>query len=318
VNGEAPWPRVTIVTPSFNQGEFLEETIRSVLLQGYPNLEYVIIDGGSSDESVDIIQKYDPWLAHWESKPDRGQSHAINKGFERATGEIVAWINSDDFYHPGAIRNAVLALRANPEASFVYSDCDVIDEASCVTGAIAVPQRSLAEMLTEGNCIAQPTVFMRRDALHQAGFVREDLHMVMDYELWLRLMRISPPVYMEGARFAAFRMHKDSKTVGSTVRQIPELRRVIAEIDADASLDRSLRSIKRRACGRVYFHTALHAVEGDRAFPDGITWYVRAALLNPRVALGRPLTPLWFLREAARQLVRHVAMLVHRRTSAST
>src|SRR5687767_11548136 len=89
------WPRITIVTPSFNQAQFLEETIRSVLLQGYPNLEYIIIDGGSTDKSVDIIKKYEQWLAYWVSEPDRGQSDAINKGFEKATGEVFAWINSD-------------------------------------------------------------------------------------------------------------------------------------------------------------------------------------------------------------------------------
>ena len=105
----SPWPRVSIVTPSYNQGQYLEETIRSVLLQGYPDLEYIIIDGGSTDESVTIIEKYAPWLAYWVSEPDRGQSHAINKGFARATGEIYAWLNSDDYYWPGAI---VIAARA--------------------------------------------------------------------------------------------------------------------------------------------------------------------------------------------------------------
>ena len=99
-NGEA-WPRISIVTPSFNQGQFIEETIRSILLQGYPNLEYIIIDGGSTDESVEIIKKYEPWLTYWVSEKDRGQAHAINKGLERCTGEILAYINSDDYYYPG-------------------------------------------------------------------------------------------------------------------------------------------------------------------------------------------------------------------------
>jgi len=103
-------PRITVVTPSFNQAEFIEETIRSVLLQGYPNLEYIVIDGGSTDGSVEVIEKYSPWLTYWCSEPDRGQSHAINKGFERATGEILGWINSDDILYSGALQAAAEGL----------------------------------------------------------------------------------------------------------------------------------------------------------------------------------------------------------------
>ena len=98
------WPRISIVTPSYNQGKFLEETIRSVFLQGYPNLEYIIIDGGSTDNSIEIIKKYEPWLTYWVSEKDRGQSHAINKGFEHATGEIYGWLNSDDYFLPRALK----------------------------------------------------------------------------------------------------------------------------------------------------------------------------------------------------------------------
>ena len=105
-----PWPRISIVTPSYNQGQFIEETIRSALLQGYPHLEYIIIDGGSTDDSVGVIKKYQPWLAYWVSEEDRGQSHAINKGFERATGGIMNWINSDDFLAVDALREVAVAF----------------------------------------------------------------------------------------------------------------------------------------------------------------------------------------------------------------
>jgi glycosyltransferase involved in cell wall biosynthesis len=304
-------PRVTIVTPSFNQARFLEETIRSVLLQGYPNLEYIVIDGGSSDESVDIIQKYGPWLAHWESKPDRGQSHAINKGFERATGEIVAWINSDDFYYPGAIATAVHALARDPSAAFVYSDCTIIDTESRATGSIDVPQRALSALIGDGNAIAQPTVFMRRDALLEVGPVRVDLHMVMDYDLWIRLLRVSTARYLPGTRLAAFRMYPQSKTVGSSYRAVPELLNVFDNLFRDPSLDSSLRAVRRRAYGRVYLQAAIVDAERQRAFPSGLWWYAKSVLYHHRLALARPLAPLWFLRESVRQTIQRLTRRSH-------
>ena len=113
------WPRITIVTPNYNQGQFIEETIRSVLLQGYPNLEYIIIDGGSTDNSVEIVKKYEQYLAYWVSEPDRGQSHAINKGFERCTGDYVAWMNSSDCYMPGALQYIFGNSKIN-NSDFIY------------------------------------------------------------------------------------------------------------------------------------------------------------------------------------------------------
>jgi glycosyltransferase involved in cell wall biosynthesis len=310
--GEGAWPRVTVVTPSFNQGESLEETIRSVLLQGYPNLEYIIMDGGSSDESVDIIRKYEPWLAYWESEPDRGQSHAINKGFERATGEIVAWLNSDDFYYPGAVAAAVEAFASDPEAGFVNSDCSIVDTTSRVTGSIDLPQRSLPALIGDGNVIAQPTVFMRRSALTRVGPLREDLHMIMDYELWIRLLRVSTAHYLPRTRLAAFRMYPESKTVGSAHRAPPELLKVFNNLFNEPSLEPSLRAVRRRAYGRVYLTRAILDVERHRAFPSGLWWYAKSVVYRPRLALARPLAPLWFLRESARQTLPRMAWRTER------
>lgn len=295
------WPKVTVVTPSYNQARFLEETIRSVLLQGYPNLEYIVIDGGSDDGSVEIIREYEPWLAYWESERDRGQSHAINKGFGRATGDVVAWLNSDDIYQPGAIVAAVAALQRNPEAAFVHSDYDVIDAASCFVRRVTVGPRTTRELLT-GDGIGQPTVFMRRAALDRVGPLREDLHMVMDLELWFRLTRALPSVYVPDACFAAFREYPTSKTIGAGERQTPELLRVLDDLYREPALDASIRSARRRAYARVFMRAAMLQVDRGRAFPNGLYWYLKAVASHPGLLLSEPLAAPRIARRSLRQM----------------
>jgi glycosyltransferase involved in cell wall biosynthesis len=124
------WPKISVVTPSLNQGEFIEETIRSVLLQGYPDIEYIIIDGGSTDKSAEIIEKYSPWLHYWVSEPDTGQSNALNKGFKQATGELYAYINSDDFYEPNAFGTAAVAFMIPEKPSLLVGDCIIFDKST--------------------------------------------------------------------------------------------------------------------------------------------------------------------------------------------
>ncbi|GAI34604.1 unnamed protein product, partial [marine sediment metagenome] len=141
------WPRVSIITPSYNQGQFIEETIRSVLLQGYANLEYIIMDGGSTDDSVEIIRKYEPWLTYWVSEPDRGQAHAIDKGFARSTGEILAWLNSDDTYLPGAIAKSVRLLNDDPNAEAICGGELQIDSQGIVIAERFVQSAELHDLL---------------------------------------------------------------------------------------------------------------------------------------------------------------------------
>ncbi len=206
----APWPRVSIVTPSYNQAQFIEETIRSVLLQGYPDLEYIIIDGGSTDGSVEIIRKYEPWLAYWVSEKDRGQSHALNKGFRRATGDIVGWLNSDDTYQPEAIARAIDYLSATPDCALVYCDCHVIDKDSHVYGQVKGREFIWKEQLLK-NSVPQQGVFVRRSALGEVGGVDETLHYIMDYELWLRLGHEHRLGYVEDC-WANFRVCTGTKS----------------------------------------------------------------------------------------------------------
>jgi glycosyltransferase involved in cell wall biosynthesis len=180
-------PRITVVTPSLNQGRFLEETIRSVVGQDYSELEYIIIDGGSTDGSADIIHKYEKQLAYWTSEPDRGQADAINKGWRRATGEILAYINSDDTYCPGALRFVAEAFARDPEGGLVYGRCNVIDEQSAVLRERRAKEVSFPELLRWSPSIPQPTMFVRCAVIESVGLLNTDLQYTMDYELTLRV-----------------------------------------------------------------------------------------------------------------------------------
>ena len=155
--------RVSIVTPSFNQSPFLEATIRSVLEQDYPDIEYFVMDGGSSDGSREIIQRYADRLAGWVSEPDAGQTDAINKGFARSTGDVLAWLNSDDTYEPGAIRQAVELLAQNPHVSMVYGDCNYIDEHGRVIGRFPAAQTDYRRLRQGYVHIPQQASFFRAD-----------------------------------------------------------------------------------------------------------------------------------------------------------
>lgn len=184
-----PWPRISVITPSYNQGQFIEQTIRSVLLQGYPDLEYIIVDGGSSDESVGIIERYQKFLAYWASEPDRGQSHAINKGFARATGQIMCWLNSDDYYLPGTLKTVAENLAEGAGAyalvghvSVVYVDGRPAEQAE---GRYENRRRLL--QFWKGYRMPQSSIFWRREVFDSIGFLDERQHYIMDFDYWARI-----------------------------------------------------------------------------------------------------------------------------------
>ena len=207
------WPRISIVTPGLNQGQFIEETIRSVLLQGYPNLEYIIIDGGSTDDSVDIIKKYIQWLAYWITEPDRGQSHAINKGLTRATGEILAYINSDDLYEPGAFKKIAKIFMGNETCLMVSGSCLVFDEHNDKTiFKPNWPDHPSELMGSLSSTIPQPAVFWRKDAYKRAGGFEEKLNYSFDHEFFIRIGRIGGHPELIPDVIARYRDHAKSKT----------------------------------------------------------------------------------------------------------
>lgn len=183
------WPKVSIVTPSYNQGQFLEKTIRSVLLQGYPNLEYIIIDGGSDDNSVEIIRKYEPWLTYWVSEKDCGQSHAINKGFSRAEGALLGWLNSDDWYEPCALVTVAGFFLEHPGEQVVMGNCNCLDESGTIFDVVVNHRRNNKELRRywRGRSIpTQPAMFFTQQLWKKCGPLEEELHLAMDYDLWLR------------------------------------------------------------------------------------------------------------------------------------
>jgi glycosyltransferase involved in cell wall biosynthesis len=181
------WPRFSVVTPSYNQGKFLEQTIRSVLLQGYPDLEYIVIDGGSTDESVAVIKKYEKHLAYWVSERDRGQSHAINKGFERATGAILCWLNSDDYYLPGTLR--VVAENLTGDTLAVVGHCVEVDADGRPSYHGIGRFESLERLLQfwKGYQMHQPSIFWRREVFNEIGYLDESQHLIMDFDYWARV-----------------------------------------------------------------------------------------------------------------------------------
>jgi glycosyltransferase involved in cell wall biosynthesis len=208
--------RLSIITPSYNHAAFITRTIESVLGQGYPDLEYIVVDGGSTDGTVDILKGYGDRLI-WTSEPDRGQSDAINKGLHRATGDVVAFLNSDDTYTPGALGRVGAFFTAHPETMWAYGKCRIIDERDREIRRpitwyknVLLRRYSYRKLLAE-NFISQPSTFWRRSLHEEIGYLNEDEHYVMDYEFWLRAGARHPAGVIDGY-LANFRMYDESKS----------------------------------------------------------------------------------------------------------
>jgi glycosyltransferase involved in cell wall biosynthesis len=206
-------PKITIVTPSYNQGQYLEQTIRSVLEQGYPNLEYIIIDGASTDNSVEIIKQYANKLAYWESCPDTGQSSAINKGLKRAKGDIVSWLNSDDLLLPGALLKIGQFFLQNPMAQVITGYTVRTDENLRILFNHYIPVQTNWFALRDIMYISQQSTFWKKDLLDKFGYIDESLHVNMDLDLWLRFLRAGIKITHKRHYIAVWRLHPDCKSM---------------------------------------------------------------------------------------------------------
>jgi glycosyltransferase involved in cell wall biosynthesis len=204
-------PRISVVTPSYNQARFLERTICSVLDQGYPNLEYIIIDGGSTDGSVEIIRRYEKELAFWVSEPDSGQVDAINKGLRRATGEWVGWQNSDDIYYPGAFRTVVDAVAHKPGVELVIGNMRLIDTDERVLREIRYCTPRYDALLCEGMILTNQAAFWRRRVHDRIGYLDSSYHYSFDYEWFLRLTKVAKGHHAR-TFWGGYRLHDQTKT----------------------------------------------------------------------------------------------------------
>jgi glycosyltransferase involved in cell wall biosynthesis len=275
-------PKVSIVTPSYQQAAFLEQTLRSVLEQDYPDIEYMVIDGGSTDGSLEIIQRYADRLAYWVSERDSGQAEAINKGFQRTTGDIVAWVNSDDYYLPGAVRRAVEVLEAQPDLGFVYADVLAVDGEGRPINRMRYGDWGLDGLLSF-RMIGQPSVFMRRSVLEKAGLLREDMGYLLDHDFWLRIAALTPVKYVPEL-WSAARYHAAAKNVAQTEKFCQEAYRVAAALPSDPLLSAHYHRLRRQVLAGLYRLDGWYLSEGDKP-GRALRSYTRSLLYDPRPAL---------------------------------
>jgi glycosyltransferase involved in cell wall biosynthesis len=278
-----PAPLVSIVTPSYNQAEFLEHTLRSVLEQDYPQIEYLVVDGGSTDGSVEIIRKYAGRLAWWASERDQGQADAINKGFARARGEIIAWLNSDDLYLPGAVPAAVAALQAHPQAGLVFGEAITIDPEGRPLNRLAFGEWGLTELL-RFRIICQPAVFMRRAVLERAGYLDLTYHFMLDHQLWLRVGKEAPLVHIP-ALWAAARHHPQAKNIIQAEGFSQETWRVLEWLGSQPGLAERLAGDRRRVEAGAYRLSARYLLDAGKPAP-ALRHYLAALRRSPRFALA--------------------------------
>lgn len=255
-------PLVSVITPSLNQARYLETAIRSVLGQDYPNLEYLVIDGGSTDGSLAILERYAGRLSYWASEPDRGQAEAINKGIRMAKGDIVAWLNSDDAYMPGAVAAAVQAMLHHSDAGMVYADGLMVDSELRLLDPHRYRTLTALELLSF-EVLLQPTVFIRREALDDVGLLNEAYHLILDHELWLRIAGKFDIRHVP-AFWALERTHEHAKTIEQAAEFVREANRLVEWAGGSAEFGSLVAEHRRRIQAGLHVFSARRLIDAGQ------------------------------------------------------
>ncbi len=279
-------PLVSIITPSFNQAKYLTAAYHSVISQSYPNIEYFIIDGGSTDGSVEMIREWaeakKSRLTWWITEKDKGQADAINKGFSRARGEIVAWLNSDDLYMQGAVEKAVGFFNNNPDVGLIFSDVFSIDAESKLINVMRYGEWNLRDLMAF-NIIGQPGVFFRKQALENAGNLNPEYHYLLDHHLWLRIARNHRIQHIQDF-FAAARFHSEAKNIAQTEGFSQDSFQIVAWLQTDPSFSKIFVQDKRRILAGAFRFSARYLMDGGdnmRAFGH----YLKSFFYSPSEVL---------------------------------
>jgi len=277
-------PLVSIVTPSYNQAAYLEQTITSVLEQDYPRLEHLVIDGGSTDGSVEIIKKYADKLAFWISEKDNGQAEAINKGLSRANGDILAWLNSDDYYLPGTISGVVKTFQENPDVVLVYGNMLAVNENGDTINLLKYSQLTLKDLLCF-QIIGQPAIFFRREALEKAGMLDTGYNCFLDHHLWLRIALHGRILHVDET-WAAARYHAEAKNIARPIEFGREAFRILDWVKIQPGLAEAVAGVERRARASAFRVDARYQLDGGQPWKSLASWS-RALVIHPPTALAR-------------------------------
>jgi glycosyltransferase involved in cell wall biosynthesis len=276
-------PLVSIVTPSYNQADFIAATIESVLQQDYPHVELIVIDGGSTDGSVDVIRRYQKHLKYWVSEPDRGQADAINKGYRIASGDLIGWLNSDDELTPGSIARLVRYFGARPEVGLVYGDLERIDASGQHIAFDHYEDFDLVQFVRTAAYISQPGSLVRRSVLDAIGPLDTELRFMMDLDQWLRAALVCRFGY-ERSVVARFRVHDEAKSSGRLDVAAEDLLAVYRKLFSRAELPEPLRRIEREAWAHAHL-AAARAYYGANCQSQAYRELAQACRLKPSVVI---------------------------------
>jgi glycosyltransferase involved in cell wall biosynthesis len=276
-------PLVSIITPSYNQVQYLEDTIQSVIMQDYPNLEYIVVDGGSTDGSLSIIERYQDTLAWWVSEPDQGQADAINKGFRKSSGEIIAWLNSDDLYLPGTVSSAVELFQKNPDTGVIYGDAVSADADGRLLNELRFSSWGTRDFL-QFKIICQPAVFMKRSCVEKVGYLDPSYHFFLDHQLWIRLSRETEFVHHPEI-WSVSRYHQDAKNVTMASECGAEVIKIMDWAENEPDLAEIIGNNYHQIWAGAYQTIARYLLDGGKP-GDAFRTYCKAARTWPPSVRG--------------------------------